>query len=643
MNKTLRKILLILGIFLGILFIQNYSNAAGLQLKDLEYVVYLNEDGSANVTEKWKIAIEDTNTLFKTFEVDKTKYKEITDVSVKETKKNGTHLDFTDINKEKYHVDKNCYYALINKKGQFEIAWGAHAEDVTKNYEISYKIIDAVKNYNDVSEFYWQFISTSSEIPANSVFGTVYLPGEVINKEDLRAWAHGPLNGDIAVKTDRVIFTVDNLPKRTMLEVRVASPTSLFSTNTNIVDTNKLESIIKQEQQWADEANALREKLQKQKETRQKLIKIALIISNIIGIVLAIILIKKIINYNKILKENPVLKPEAQYPYFRDIPDEKATPAQVAFLYYFKTQTSSNITARNVSATMLDLCMKNYLTFETIPDKKDEIKIILNQSSGEELPKDEQIVYDLLEEALNSKGNKEERSLTMKDFDKYVKANPSSVFKKLEKIKEEAKKIEEEKGNYDGKIIKKSEDWTLKSIAYFLLLIATIVFMQTLTIPTIIAMIWCIRISSRYNRLPQKGVNEREMWSGLKRYMEDFSNMKEKEVPELVLWEKYLIYATVFGIADKVIKQLKVVYPQIADPEYMNSHGYTYMYLMYSGSFRNSFVNSLNTSVNTSYTNSANYSSGSGSGGGFSGGGGFGGGGGRNGRKIEIGKLKITS
>lgn len=110
--------------------------------------------------------------------------------------------------------------------------------------------------------------------------------------------------------------------------------------------------------------------------------------------------------------------------------------------------------------------------------------------------------------------------------------------------------------------------------------------------------------------------------------------MKEKEVPELVLWEKYLVYATVFGISEKVLKQLKMVYPMLSDEDYLNSHGYTYMYLMYSGNFHGSFLSTLNTSVGSSYSNMTNYSSGSGGGGGFSSGGGFGGGGGRNGRKI---------
>ena len=60
--------------------------------------------------------------------------------------------------------------------------------------------------------------------------------------------------------------------------------------------------------------------------------------------------------------------------------------------------------------------------------------------------------------------------------------------------------------------------------------------------------------------------------------MEDFSLLNEREVPDLKLWEKYLVFATAFGISEKVLKQLKVVYPEITD---MNSAMYnTYSYIL---------------------------------------------------------------
>ena len=49
----------------------------------------------------------------------------------------------------------------------------------------------------------------------------------------------------------------------------------------------------------------------------------------------------------------------------------------------------------------------------------------------------------------------------------------------------------------------------------------------------------------------------------IKDFMEDFSLIDQKRLPSIVIWEKYLVYATAFGIADKVIKQLKIVYQNL--------------------------------------------------------------------------------
>ena len=133
-------------------------------------------------------------------------------------------------------------------------------------------------------------------------------------------------------------------------------------------------------------------------------------------------------------------------------------------------------------------------------------------------------------------------------------------------------------------------------------------------------------LSSKISVLTQKGIDENEQWKGLKKYMEDFSMLDKREVPEIVIWEKFLVYATVFGIADRVLKQLKIVYPNITEQMDLNTYGY--MYLMMNTNFSNSFSNAITTSMSSAY------SSASGGGGGFSGGGGGrtvdgGGGGGR--------------
>jgi len=612
LKKYIFSILLLFALFI---LSNNAVYAGDLELNSLNYNVILNSNGTANVQEKWDISIEDTNTLFKTFEIDKTKYSGITNVSLIETTK-GINKPFSQIYSEKYHVDKNCFYALINSKNQFEIAWGVHEDDsyARRTFEMNYTIKDAIKNYADASEFYWQFISTKSAIPARIVTGTINLPTNVINNEDFRVWAHGPLNGNI-IKTSpkSVEFSVEDLSSNTMLEVRVVTPTYVFEDNKNVSSTSKLNTILSQEQKWAEEANRKREAIAK----RQKIIKIATItffvISNIGGIILAIILINKIKKYIKQLEEAPNIKPTTPSKYYRDIPNNKATPAEAAFLYYFKNSTFSLHIPEIISATMLDLCMKKYLSFEVSSNKKNEIKVVLNPNMDISLlPRDEIIIYQMLEKVSSTK------EFTMKDFEKYCKRHSSSFIKQYNSIEPNVKNEVEFQGNYDKKLITQYNNWTGKGVGFVFLFIASIFFMVANIIPSIICFVYCFKIARKYNTLTQKGVDEREAWIGLKNYMEDFSMMKEKEVPELTLWEKYLVYATAFGISDKVLKQLKVIYPQITDMEYMNSHGYNYLYWMYYGNISNNFIHSINTSVTNTY-NYVNYSSGSGAGGGFSG------------------------
>ena len=500
MKKICNRILLSVIVFIGIILITNISKAGELRLKNLDYKVQLNSDGTADVTENWRIYIEDTNTLFKTFEIDSSKYKEITDVKVKEIKNSGS-INFTKINTEKYHVDKNCFYALRNRKGQFEIAWGAHAEDVTRTYEISYKIIDAVKNYADCSEFYWQFVSTESEIPATHITGTIILPSAVSNKEDLKTWAHGPLNGNIKIDSEKqVSFEVENFSANTMLEARVVTPNYVFANNQNKKSENKLESILSQEQKWADEANRKREEITKRKEMMETAIKVFLIVLNILGVFLTFVIIKKIIKYNKELKEHPVLQPEMKLDYFRDIPDENATPADAGFLYYFKNSSLQYNISKIISATMLDLCLKGYLSFEEVPGKKDQIRVTLKPKDILNLAENEKTIYELLDKVANN----ETKSFTMKDFEKYARNHSSSVLGKINRIEEQAKKSQEEKKNYDKVSINKYHIWVAKGVGYLFLSIFSIIFMQILAIPAFIATIYSFKVSSRYNQLTQK-------------------------------------------------------------------------------------------------------------------------------------------
>ena len=215
-----------------------------------------------------------------------------------------------------------------------------------------------------------------------------------------------------------------------------------------------------------------------------------------------------------------------------------------------------------------------------------------------------------------------EKVMTLKKLEKYIENHPSGTESLLKGTYDAVNNQLIKEQIIDSEVQKEYKKYKEIQTGYvvaiiFLLCFTFIAFIAPLII-LIIDAIRCGKIAKKLNVLTQKGVDLQEQWKGLKKYMEDFSMLDKREVPELVIWEKYLVYATVFGIADKVIKQLKMVYPNFEEiTEGINT--YTYMNIMMHTNFSTSFSNAISTSIA-----SATYSSGSGGGGGFSGGGGFG-------------------
>ena len=61
--------------------------------------------------------------------------------------------------------------------------------------------------------------------------------------------------------------------------------------------------------------------------------------------------------------------------------------------------------------------------------------------------------------------------------------------------------------------------------------------------------------------LTGQGLEQLDQILGLKRFLLDFSLIHERGVKETVIWQDYMVYAMLFGIADKVAPQIKQLYP----------------------------------------------------------------------------------
>lgn len=606
--KTLKKIILFISIILLVLttfsIYVRADDSSSLYLDKLKFDVTVNEDGSMDVVETWDIDISHVNTLYKTFKMDDEKFTSIKNVKVKDITANR---EFTQIDEEMYHVTENCYYGLINSKGNFEIAWGVGLDDryATRTYEISYTVVDAIGKYNDYAELYWQFIGEDFEVDADKITGTITLPSNAESEEDIKVWGHTEnLNGEIYVTdTNKIKFQLENFDAGRYVEVRVLFPTEMIESTGRVYNEDRYDDVIKEETKWANQAN-----LRRQWEE----IKDEVVATFVIFVILAlcIIFIEKAVKYGKKLSSIKKFVPEQKLDYFRDLPEKGTTPGEAVYILKEPYNAFSRHFGKIFSATLLDLKLKDYIDLRVEKTDKNKDKIYLKKlkESDSNLKSDEKRILDFAYKAFGKKTEVE-----MKTLEQYIEKHPAGVealingcLKAIESQLKESKmfdkKQKEEFSNYAG-----------LSGVYYVFAIVTLFWAFPLAIILLINGLICGSIKKRANVLTQKGVDSKEKWKGLKKYMEDFSLLNEKEIPAIEVWEHYLVYATAFGIADKVLKQLKTIYPNIDELD--SIHTSTYMYFMYHSNFETSFSSSISSSISSSY------SSATGGGGGFSGGG----------------------
>ena len=124
--------------------------------------------------------------------------------------------------------------------------------------------------------------------------------------------------------------------------------------------------------------------------------------------------------------------------------------------------------------------------------------------------------------------------------------------------------------------------------------------------------------------LTEYGEGEYQKWRGLYNFLKSDTLMNERTVVELPLWEKYLVYATAFGISEKVVAAIKIRCPEYHTEA--ESKSIVHNSYCRSGRIRYS-GRSFHSSVRSGY-HGASYGGGYGGGGFGYGGGGRGGGGG---------------
>ena len=515
------------------------------------------------------------------------------------------------------------------------------SQNQEKTFVIKYKLNDAVTKYKDTAEFNRKLVGTEWQTRLDNIKIKITLP-KGATKEELKVFAHGPLIGESSIlDSSNVEFTVPTVSPGNFIETLVLFPIKLVPGSSNIVDEDALPRIMSNEATLANNANIERE--QARQEVKQQVEMQANRDNDIaqrksVGTPLAIVLILLwfpviIYIYQKYDKE---LKHNFEGKYYRELPGEY-TPAEMSVLMSFGT-----VNTRDVMATLMDLTRKKQLLIsQNKVNKKglfnskeiNQYTITLNEKAPSiTLKRHEEFLISWFIGKIGN-GN----YVVLDEIKDYVKKKSKALEFKDDYDKWVAFVREESDKNifFDQTCKKGTTLGVLAGFAYLLIGVAiTFILFAPIAVALTIQGVILIVFSLLIKRRTAYGNEQYAMWQAFKNFLKDFSRLDKAEIPSIILWEHYLVYAVSLGVAKEVIKQLPIVF---RDEDLNNNHltymyGASYGYFVGFGVMFDDTIHTVEGAISTaqSVANSQNSSS-SGGGGGFSGGSSSGGGGGGGG------------
>ena len=474
-------------------------------------------------------------------------------------------------------------------------------------FRLDYTIKDIVTMHSDFAEFYWNFFSGELADEIGNLHIRVSLPGKD-NTDYFRFWAHGPLSGeinDISSSTNSVVEAqIATLESYGVLDIRITFSASLVNNVTKYSNVT-FADVLAEEQVRADDANSLRQEIR---------IKwwVAVIATIIFYISIVITFFLIYFKYDK--EREPLFKQK----YNREFIDDY----NVEVIDYLMHR---NITENALSASIMNLIYKKNIKVEPIENSKKDYLFTLQNKDN--LNDTELALVDFLFATIGK-----DNTFTTTALKKYASSTKTcNTFMSTYT-------------NWKNMVIKdgESQEFFEKQKKYvfvpFIFLVYAIILMTFIIynniefipgiITVVLAIIFLIYTLSFTKKTP-KGMEHYAKWQAFKRFLSDFGNFSIKELPEIILWERYLVYATIFGLADKVEKVMNVRIKEISnvDIDYLTLNYITNIHIAnLITSSMHSAINSSQVTINRMNATSS-MSSGGGFGGGFSSGGGFGGGG----------------
>lgn len=511
-------------------------------------------------------------------------------------------------------VNKGCYEKSDITDG-VSLKMYNETNNSSTYFYIEYLLGNVVVMHEDIAEVYFNFVGDMFDDDINKYKLRVVLPDKT--KELVRVWAHGPLNGNVSpIKDENGYYyggylEINDLYSNTPVDMRLTFDKNLILVDHPYLKKSEvlaLDKILEVENLRADKAN-------KEREKAKFFMYGSYALGSVYLVLLVLLFVYIYIKYDKELKTNFDMEYNREF-----INDYDVTNIEYLF--------DKKITEKAFSTSILNLIYKKNIKIEQI-DKKDYKLIKVNTDNVSE---SEEYLMKMI---FDNIGNKE--YVLLSQIKKYAKEIHGTTSEFLTSFTTWQNKVTSEsiKNNFYESNTKIKVLGVLFSLVGYLVfyvmgrfngfnLFSIIIF--------ICALVFMIYVLI-FNKRTKRGAEDYQKWKAFKRFLEDFGRFDEKELPEIVLWERYLVYANIFGIADKVGKTMKIKFNEINTNNQYSNGDLLFDYMMWNN-LNHSINNTVRSSVSTARTvvNEAiaksSSSSGGGFGGGFSSGGGFGGGGG---------------
>lgn len=593
---------------LSLLLFTTIFGRTAYEIESLDIVANIERDGSLEVEERVIYDIGEINGIL--YNIDALGYGKFTDLQI-------FYEDDGEFKQARNNTaPSEGNFTVSVDDGLYKIKLYAPSQNERKEFIFRYNLTRGLTVYRDIAQLNRKMVGKEWQNSIGNISVTVNLP-ENVKKDDIYAFGHGPLTGNIEILDGKSVrYTLNDYRPGEFLEVNLLFPKNILTSFNLLLMKNKsaLKEILDMEGNLAKEAN----------DARKRAI-IGFYLGRVV-LVLAVAwwLFLVVFIY---LKNSKRYKVENEYgEYFRELPDDYS-PSIAG------TLVSRNLypSGRELFAMLLDLVRKGHLKLE----EGEKTTTLILQESGKPLSEEEKfilnwyirelgdgekIVLESVEASIKGRGGAKEFN---RNYERWRTIVYSDMLEKNLKM-DKRDKFSTSLGIFTG-------------IAYFIGGGMLVVYFQS---ELFILMILLGFILLPYTFSRKRASLEKEKaisrWEAFKKFLVDYSNLEEAKLASIELWEHYFVYAVALGVAEKVAKGYsKIMSKKGEESTIIGGRGYRNNSLMnmylYSHAFRSmerntSFVaQRAMESVARSSRSSAR-----GRGGGFSGGS-SGGGGGRSG------------